>query len=87
MPQYNKVQGVTYDMRHEKRIKKLKSKDEPLFDDQGNYRATCHDLKTDFLILLEQYYVGNVKDEGDHFILSFDNGQRFRIDIDELDYE
>lgn len=76
-----------YFMRHERRFNKLKYKDEPLFDNEGNYRATCHDLKTDIMILLDQAYVGTLKDDDDGFLICFDNGQRFRVSIEELDEE
>lgn len=74
-------------MKHEKHKRQLRYKDEPLFDDEGNYRATCHDVKTDIMILLDQAYVGSLEDDDDGFFIGFDNGQRFRVSIEEIDGE
>lgn len=74
-------------MKHERRKRQLRYKDEPLFDDEGNYRATCHDVKTDIMILLDQAYVGSLEDDDDGFYIGFDNGQRFRVSIEEIDGE
>lgn len=51
---------------------------------QAGYRASAESVAEEIKALLKEFFVGELQEEDHAFILQFENGQRFRLCLEEV---
>ncbi len=49
-----------------------------------NFKIDASDLLLDLKVLIKEYYVATFSDEGKSLVISFNNGQKFKINLEEI---
>lgn len=51
---------------------------------QAGYRASAESVAEEIKALLKEFFVGELQEEDHAFVLQFENGQRFRLCLEEV---
>ena len=49
-----------------------------------NFKIDARDLLLDLKGLIKEYYIETFSDEGKSLVISFNNGQKFKINLEEI---
>lgn len=49
-----------------------------------NYKIEASDLLLDLKVLLKEYYVATFTGDGSSLMINFNNGQKFRLNLEEV---
>lgn len=49
-----------------------------------DYRVNASDLLLDLKVLLKEYYIATFTSDGNALLINFNNGQKFKLNVEEL---